>query len=120
MYDFALNDDCDLSIKNGKIVPALDADEVIQRIRTHLWRYYGEWFLDTTLGMPWYGGVKLLGNKNFTLAGLYVRKEILNVYGVSQIVSVAVSPDVTGRTTTIGAQVLTIYGATELKTIVME
>ena len=46
----------DLEFKNGDLTGGIVTgdDEVIQRIRTRLFRELGEWFLNTSSGLPWY------------------------------------------------------------------
>lgn len=44
----------DLVFKNGATpVTQLQADVVAQRLRIALYTFYGEWFLDDTLGVPY-------------------------------------------------------------------
>lgn len=44
----------DLSFTNGACpVTQLQADVVAQRLRIALYTFYGEWFLDTTIGVPY-------------------------------------------------------------------
>lgn len=44
----------DLSFTNGGCpVTQLQADVVAQRLRIALYTFYGEWFLDTTIGVPY-------------------------------------------------------------------
>jgi hypothetical protein len=85
MYDFGLDNlNHDLQIKGGKLVSVISADEVAQRCKIHLQRYLGEWFLNTTLGLPYYE--TLLGSKDTNLIELYLRREVSKVEGVQRIV----------------------------------
>jgi hypothetical protein len=44
----------DLSFTNGSCpVTQLQADVVAQRLRIALYTFYGEWFLDSTIGVPY-------------------------------------------------------------------
>ena len=56
----------DLEFKNGDLTGGIATgdDEVIQRIRTRLFRELGEWFLNTASGLP--GGQ---GDPRFPFAG---------------------------------------------------
>ena len=62
-------------------------DEVIQRLITRLNREFGEWFLDVSVGLPFYqNGKGLLGSKNKNALELLIRKETLGTQGVNRIV----------------------------------
>lgn len=55
-----------------------------QIVRTSLLLFLGEWYLDTSIGMPWIQGV--LGKHNQATADLTVQDYILGVQGVTDIV----------------------------------
>lgn len=62
-------------------------EEVMQRLITRLNRELGEWFLDVTVGLPFYQeGYGLLGSKNINALKLLIRKETLSTNGVNRIV----------------------------------
>ncbi len=65
-------------------------DEVLQRVRTRLRREYGEWFLNTEEGIPWFGenGNGILGSKYKRREEvlLLIRRCITNTVGVKSIV----------------------------------
>ena len=65
------------------------ADEVVQRLLTRLKRELGEWFLNTSAGLPWYqDGKGILGSKSHTrrAVDLLIRRETLDTKGVERIV----------------------------------
>ena len=81
----------DLEFKNGDLTGGIATgdDEVIQRIRTRLFRERGEWFLNTASGLPWYQDGK--GSLGATLRDkgtmdLLIRKRILETEGVARVV----------------------------------
>lgn len=86
MLDIALssNHDLDTSPLDLKLVD--NAEQVRQQllIKLKLWR--GEWFLDTEFGTPY---IQQILGKQLTLSGALaaLRKSILEVEGVRQIVS---------------------------------
>ncbi len=55
--DFKLNSNHDLAIENFDLVLISGTDQVIQKIGQRLKLYLGEWFLDTTVGLPYYKNV---------------------------------------------------------------
>lgn len=64
-----------------------NVEEVLQRLITRLNRERGEWFLDTSVGLPMYqDGTGLLGSKNKGVLELLIRKETLGTAGVNRIV----------------------------------
>ena len=82
-WDFRLNENWDLS--PGEVT---GSDEVMQRLKLRLLRELGEWFLDTTAGLPWYqDGHGMLGAKmsqqNNVL--LLIRRCVMGTEGVKAI-----------------------------------
>jgi hypothetical protein len=80
----------DLEFKNGDLTGGIATgdDEVIQRIRTRLFRELGEWFLNTASGLPWYQeGKGILGSplRDKGAVDLFIRKQALGTEGVSRI-----------------------------------
>jgi len=88
-----------------------------QAIMTTLKLLLGEWFLDTTQGVPWFSEVLGYGTQ-----GLYdqlIQGVILSVEGVTPvngIVAYTSSLNKTTRTLVIAAEVNTIYGVTSIVT----
>lgn len=81
---------------------------VAQAVLTALLLHEGEWFLNTTVGMPWETQVE-----GFGTASLYdaaIKNCILGVQGVQSIVQYSSSLDPTTRKLTVNAIVNTIYG----------
>lgn len=75
---------------DGHIATATDAEAVGQHARQRLQTYQGEWFLDTTAGVPWLRDI--LGQKfNPALAESVVKAELLNTDGVEAITAFSVS-----------------------------
>lgn len=50
----ALNSENDIFASDGKIKRIYDGGQVVQHVRTRLLHYYGEWFLDTNSGVPYF------------------------------------------------------------------
>ena len=64
-------------------------DEIMQRLITRLKRELGEWFLNTSAGLPWYQqGNGILGAKPHTkrAVDLLIRRETLGTEGVERII----------------------------------
>ena len=76
----------DIAYSDGKAEYVINADEVIQRVRTCLSRIAGEWFLDITAGVPYFNG-QMLGGKDLEYVKLVLRKEILQITGVGEILA---------------------------------
>lgn len=87
-YDFRIDVATnDLATDGDLIVEG--TDEVLQRVRTRLRREYGEWFLNTECGIPWYGenGNGILGSKSIKRSEvlLLIRSVIQDTDGVKSI-----------------------------------
>ena len=83
----------DVAHQDGLIKYVNKAEEVAQRIRTCLRRIAGEWFLDETAGLPYFGG-NMLGGKDLEYVKLVIRQEIAKRTGVKTINDISVIMDV--------------------------
>jgi hypothetical protein len=100
----------DLSVKGRKLQTVSKSEQVAQSVGIRLQRQLGEWFLNTTVGIPWYGAGGILGSKNQNNAELLIRQEILGTPQVLSMPSFGASWNATSRTLSVGVQVKTTYG----------
>lgn len=100
----------DLSLDaDGNLATVINAEAVAQHVRQRLKSFRGEWFLDTTAGVPWLDQV--LGYQyDPALAESVIKAEILGTDGVIEITSFSVRFDRTKRALeAYNITVLTIY-----------
>lgn len=77
---------------DGNLALVTNAEAVGQHARQRLQTYSGEWFLDTTCGVPWLD--QILGRKyDPALAESVVKAELLSTDGVTEVKDFAVSFD---------------------------
>ena len=104
-FDFAISElTSDFSIKNGCIVISYDANEVVQRVKMRLKWLLGEWFLDTTKGLPWFQ--QIAGGKNTNNAVMLIRDQITSTSGVDSINKINVIYDAQKRSLSIYAVIV--------------
>lgn len=96
--------------------------EIVQRVQTRLYRHLGEWFVNTSAGLPWYAGpsslmpgqltakAAILGTRDFRYADIWIRNEIAETAGVIQLVDFNTYFDTATRVYSIRAQIATEYG----------
>lgn len=113
MLDIALSSNHDLDTSSLDLKLVDKAEQVRQQlmIKLKLWR--GEWFLDTEFGTPYLQ--QILG-KQLTLSGALaaLRKSILEVEGVRQIISFSYSFSNSTRKLTVEFTADTPYGIVEV------
>ncbi len=81
---------------DGSLAVVTDAEAVGQHGRQRLQTYSGEWFLDTTCGVPWLD--QILGRSyDPALAESVVKAHLLDTDGVEEITSFSVSFDKASR-----------------------
>ena len=90
-----------------------EPDAVAQVVRTSLLLWLGEWYLDTTVGMPWIQGV--LGKHSQATADITVQDYVLNVQGVTDISAFTSSDNQDQRLYTASLILDTIYGPTPVE-----
>jgi len=79
----------DLHFSGNSLVLVRDAAAVGQHVRQRLKTFEGEWFLDTTAGVPWLD--QILGRRyDPALAEAVVKAEILDTRFVTEITSFSV------------------------------
>ena len=109
MIGKAIGADNDILLQNGKIAMTKDGAEVMQSVLCRLRSFKGEWFLDTTAGMPWYQEV-FTRPANLPSIEARIKAEILNTDGVDQLTRFAVVLDRTSRRLTVTFEAVTSYG----------
>ena len=119
--DFLITSGRDLSIAGGTLATAGSAAEVTQRVVTRLLRQLGEWFLNTTVGLPWYayaGQGPILGGNGATAqaAEMQIRQTIQQTSGVASILEFSANWKTNARTLTVNAKVVTTFGDVALIT----
>jgi len=109
----------DLVIQNGDLVlvgATSDVDDIrqsiAQDIKTNLLFFLGEWFFDTTAGVPWLDDV-FVKDPNPVLVDDTVKNVILNVPGVLGLETFSMSYIPSSRTFTIDFDVRTTAGPIE-------
>lgn len=99
----------DLFTEGNSLAVVQGSEAVGQHARQRLMTFQGEWFLDTTAGVPWLA--QIMGNKyDPALAEAVVKAEILDTDGVVEITSFSVGFDQGIRRLNIrDVEVLSIY-----------
>lgn len=93
---------------NSWLINSPEAVAQAVKTRFELWR--GQWFLDTTAGMPW--AQSILGKHDPTTYGIIIRKYILETRGVRSILSFNSTVNSLTRRVQFTAEIDTIYGTT--------
>jgi hypothetical protein len=115
MIDIKLDNNHDVFFKNFDFLLCQDAEQVRQQIEIKLKLWVGEWFLDTEFGTPYLQSI--LG-KQLTLSGAIaaIKKSILEVSGVRQILEFNFNFDNINRKLNIDFTVDTLFGIVEVST----
>ena len=88
-------------------------EAVAQAVLTRLLLLRGEWFLDTTAGMPW--DTDVLGKYTSGKYDAAIRKCILATHGVTELTNYSSTADPETRVLTVTATINTIYGTTTVQ-----
>ena len=112
MISPALNasNDLELDELTGTIKMVSDGDEVCQQVRTRLLFYLGEWFLDTSVGIPYFQEV-FTKPAIISLVESRLKDEIISTPGVLSLDSFATNFNSTTRALTVSFSATTIYGS---------
>lgn len=117
MVDIALNATShDIIIKDGDFLLIDDAERVAQQIKVKLLTLLGEWFLDTTWGVPYLEYI-LIKQPNRALIYQILREQILSVDDVKGLNSLDLGYDVRKRTLMVNYEANTDYGLVTRKEV---
>jgi hypothetical protein len=109
MVDIALHaNDHDILIKDGDFLLIDNAERVAQQIKVKLLTFLGEWFLDTTWGVPYLE--YLVKQPNQELIKQILSEQILSVDDVKSLNALELDYQVKVRTLIINYEVSTEYG----------
>lgn len=97
---------------NGQIGMVTGRDYVRQRITTKLQFYFGEWYLDTSQGVPWYEDV-LVKPVNLILTDSIIKNTILTTPGVTGLTQFSSTFDAKTRNYSVSFRAATTYGTLE-------
>lgn len=113
MADFKLNlDSWGLEVAGGKIAEVTDGiEEMKQRIAIALKTQLGEWFLDTTRGLPFIEEV-FVKRPNLGQLTSRIRAYIMTIEGIVGVNALTLSLDNTTRTMTWKVDAVTTVGVT--------
>jgi hypothetical protein len=95
--------------KDGNFSPVTGLEGLRQRIQTKLKLWRGEWFLDTSLGIPWRQSI-FTRPASPGLASQIITSAILEEEEVTDVRKVSAHIDSATRRFTYSAQVASIYG----------
>lgn len=110
MVDIALNASShDIIIKDGDFLLVDNAERVAQQIKVKLLTLLGEWFLDTTWGVPYLEYI-LIKQPNQELIRQILSEQISSVDGVKSLNAFEMEYHVKNRALIVKYEVSTEYG----------
>ena len=86
----------DLTLKNGDLQLVDGGNWVQQSIKQNLQTLLGEWFLDPTIGLPWFDEIMQKGTSRSRVQQLLIR-EIIKTNGVEKLNSLTLDLDPSTR-----------------------
>lgn len=99
----------DLVLRDGDLMIIDNAERVAQQILISLRFWYGEWFLNTTEGVPYLEYI-LVKNPNIAHVRQVLTEQIEAVPGVQSVDSMSIDFDQQGRTLAVDYAATTDYG----------
>lgn len=109
-----LNPDWDLDITAHGLITGPDA--IRQKVKQVLQLIKGEWFLDVSIGVPWFESI-LVRNPSFELIRNIIRGKIQSVKGIATVPTLALSFDKPTRELTIQFEAKLVGGTAVSDTV---
>lgn len=101
LMDLSTND---LKIVNGDLAIVEGSDAIVQDLQQQLQLWFGEYFLDTTKGIPFRQQI-LVKNPNIDIVQGYITDCVTKVPGILQMLDFAINYDANGRAATVSVSV---------------
>ncbi len=96
--------DGDITIENGNLAFVSEEEAMVQKINCALKLFLAEWFLDETIGVPYFEKVLGKGRSLGVIREVF-RTQLLAIRGVLEVLSLAVTQDRRARTVTVSWRV---------------
>lgn len=90
--DFKLNSSWDIEFINGQLAFTNESESLIQRIRQRVSTFRGEWFLDESLGIPYFEDIFIKDYDLSRIEAIYIN-ELQRIDGVAEILSLDIAVD---------------------------
>jgi len=113
--DIKINSLGDIDLSAYKFEFAFDADYIVQKLAITLRTFLGEWFLDTSAGIPYFEDI-LKKNYDPTRVESVLKSAILDVPGVDQITAFDMNL-INPRTLIVTFTVTTDFGELEIEEV---
>lgn len=117
MSIFKLDADNDLAVENNRFVLLSGSDAIGQNQKTNLKMYFGEWFLDTEIGVPWFQAILGKGS-NPAVVDALLKNAIANTPGTISIEDFSLDLDETTRELTLEYETLVQNGTVTFSEVV--
>lgn len=117
MSSFQLDDNGDLQVIRNQITLTEGAEAVRQHLQCKLRLFRGEWFLDTTAGVPWFQEV-LQKQPSFVVVQQVLKDTILSTPGVIGLLKFKFDYEAPSREAFLDFQALTDEGPIDFSQII--
>jgi len=109
MSDIALDSDGDLLITNDALVLVEGDDAIVQQLVIRFQFFLGEWFLDTRIGIPYFGEI-LIKNPDLSRVRAIFKQTVLTTPGIASLEEFSLVVDGSTRKATVTFRALKTDG----------
>jgi len=109
MTDILQDEDGDVNVTNNQTSLVNGANEVMQLLRQRLRTFLAEWFLDTTIGIPYFQDIFKKNPSPIAMESAF-KNEILNTPGVLELSEFELEVDPSLRTLTVTGRAVVTDG----------
>ncbi len=117
MSDIALADDGDILISGSDLTLTTGVDAIKQHLSQRLRTFYGEWFLNMEIGIPYFQQV-LRKNPDPVVIDSIFKREILNTPGILQLTEFDLDLDPAIRELTLSFKAICNEGEIEFSEVI--
>lgn len=117
MTNIKMTKDNGWAIENGNLAFIEGQEEIAQIVKLRLQSFYGEWFLDTTRGVPYFTTIFEKGVDPATIDNVFI-ETIINVPGIISLIEYDSILDTRTRRLTINFKARTVNGVLNFSEVV--
>ncbi|MEW5804667.1 MAG: hypothetical protein AB1847_21465 [bacterium] len=116
MSDLALDTDGDLLISGSDLVLTTGVDAIRQHLSQRLKTFYGEWFLNAEIGIPYFQQV-LRKNPDPAILDSIFKREVINTQGILRLTEFSLDLNAGTRELTLSFKALCEEGVIEFSEV---
>lgn len=117
MSDIKLDSNGDIDLSTNALQLTTGIDAIVQHLKQRLRTFYGEWFRDRRIGVPYFEQI-LIKNPNPNVIDSIFKRAILDTPGIISLVTIDIDFEPTTRTMTLNFEAKSTAGVIKFNEVI--